>query len=276
MHLKGKVILVTRAETQAQHLVTQLGKQGAEPIVIPVIEFGEPSSFDELDTAIGALEKFDWIVFASSNAASAVHKRLTQAGKHWTDRPNPKVAAIGSATSKTLSDLGIDVDFQPGSFVAERFVAEFSATHALPKKRILWPRTLGGRLVIADQLTSIGADVTAVEAYSTKLPQDAGEIGEKIAQLILAKKIDVITLASSQSAKNFFQLLQSGLAKILDHAGPDLDAATKEHTDRLVLAVIGPVTAATTRKLFGRVDVEARVFTADGLVSELISFYGTK
>ena len=159
--LQGKTVLVTRAGKQAQDLVNLLKEHGALTVEIPMIEIGPPSSWNQLDTALGALSNFDWIVFASKNAVSAFHDRLMKLSLHLPPE-GTQIAAIGSATQKALQDLGINVDFVPTSFVAEDFVSEFSNKIDVKEKRILWPRTNAGRKLISEQFEERGAVVTAV------------------------------------------------------------------------------------------------------------------
>lgn len=272
--LKGKTILVTRAGKQAQDLANLLKEHDALTIEIPMIEIGPPSSWKDIDTALGALDSFDWIVFASSNAVSALQNRLAQLGLNLPfDRV--RVAAIGSSTAKTLKALGYNADFTPSSFVAEDFVTEFSDSVELKDKRILWPRTNVGRKFISEELSRLGATVVEVESYSTNLPGDADTISERVTGLIVEKQLDVITLASSQTVKNFCHLLRVGVKARFQLSDSELDNAMLHHTKDVVLAAIGPITAETTRSLLGRVDLQAEKFSAEGLVSQLLQFYGT-
>lgn len=272
--LNGKTVLVTRSKGQAHDLTSKLEEHGALSIEIPVIEFGAPASWCDLDTALGALSNYDWIVFASSNAVSAFLERKSKLGLDQPTTSLPRIAAIGPATGTALLNLGYTVDFQPKSFLAEQFVTEFSSAFGLQGKRILWPRTNLGRKVIAEQLTQLGASVTTVESYSTNLPLNADEISDQIAQLIIERKIDVVTLASSQTTKNFFYLCRTGIKKLMDLPDSELELVMQDQTKHFLLAAIGPVTAETTRKLFGRVDLEAEVFNSDGLVDTLLRFFG--
>ncbi len=264
--LSGKTILITRTEGQARELSDQLKECGASTIEMPVIEFGPPASWQEADTALGALPQYDWVIFASANAISSVQNRLAQLGLKWPTVKAPKIAAIGSATAKKLANFGLAADFVPTSFVAEQFVEELSANHPMNGRRLLWPRTNTGRTLIADRLAALGALITVVETYSTNLPHDSERVSSEIAILIRERKVDVITFASSQTAKNFHHLLTQGL---------DISANTEigKRIDGIVLAAIGPVTAETTREMFGRVDVQAEPFNTKGLISSLLRYY---
>lgn len=275
-------VLVTRASSQADSTVRLLMAAGHRAIDLPVIEFGDPGDgYAALDRALKRASGFDWIVFASTNAASRVLERCRHLG---VDLPSAqksaglRLAAIGSATAAALSGEGLTVDFVPGSFVAEAFVDEFRKLYPPGGMRILWPRTSIGRTLIATALSEEGALVEMVEAYSTGLPTDRARTTEKLMSLLSNREVDVITFASSQTVKNFAVLLQSGITgDTIMQASPrrSSDSNVLARQDKLLsgvkLAVIGPVTAATTAAYLRPADIEAATFTIEGLIEALDS-----
>ena len=74
--LAGKRIVVTRAAAQAIDLLKALQYAGAIPILLPVIQILPPEDFTPLDSALGRLNEFDWVLFTSQNAVRIVHERL--------------------------------------------------------------------------------------------------------------------------------------------------------------------------------------------------------
>ncbi len=261
--LSGKTVLITRGEKQAGELSRMLKKYGAQTVEAAVIEIGEPKSWKPLDTALGAIQDYDWIIFASTNAVASVVGRCTAFGADYLKTSGVKIAAIGSATQEKLLLAGIKTDFQPSKFVAEEFVEDFCAAHNVNGKRFLLPRTNAGRTVIADGLKKQGGKVDMVEAYSTNLPKNKKEVSEKLHELLSERRVDVITFASSQTAKNFVDLLQ------VDSSYASTEKL-RELLASVVIAAIGPVTAKTCRELIGNVDVEADEHTTQGLVASLI------
>lgn len=259
--LKDKNVLVTRGEKQSGKLSERLREHGANPIEVPVLHFGAPASWEELDAALRSIDQYDWIAFASANAVTAVLDRCTTLGIRLADAENLKVAAIGSSTERQLAEAGLSTSFRPSAFVAEKFITEFPNQN-IHQTRILWPRTNIGRTLIADRLRASGATVDAIEAYTTGLPPDSDRIAETLVQTLAPGSIDIVTLASSQTVKNFAELIQKG-------------CASTEHTiesllKNVLIASIGPITSDTTRELLGRVDIEAQVFTVDGLIDSLV------
>ena len=61
--LEGRTIVVTRARAQAQRFVDLLEAAGARVLQAPTIVIDPPASWEPLDTALGALESFAWVIF---------------------------------------------------------------------------------------------------------------------------------------------------------------------------------------------------------------------
>lgn len=273
--LAGVTVLVTRAQNQAPGLSNPLRENGAIPLEIPVLKIEKPSSWQPLDTALGALEKYDWLIFASGNAVTAFFERMEALHLPLAVlRMNMKrIAAIGTATRDRLAEYGMTTDFHPGVFVADQFVSEFSKVFETAGKQILWPRNNLGRTTIADGLLALGAQVDMVEAYRTALPDQAEKVSAELAQLFLHRQLNVITLGSSQTTRNFHELLKTGLRAHLGIAAEQLDDTVAGQLEQVVIATIGPITSKTAREILGRVDIEAAEFSAGGLVASLIEYY---
>jgi len=244
---------VTRAEHQAADLVNGLKELGAEIIEMPVIEISPPDSWDELDAAIARLDQYDWVVFASANAVrgfvarigfgdvvpvpaeAGTFGRLT--GSSSSALPGstppasvselhskcsvaacgvvlPQIAVIGKSTEKAALEAGLTVSYKPDISIAESFVEQFPGYPNLEGKRILWPRTNIGRNYIAEKFTAGGAKVDVVAAYKTCLPANIKELSERLHQLIEKNAIDVIILASAQTANNLAEIIRYKLSDL--------------------------------------------------------------
>ena len=96
--------MVTRAAEQADELASLLSAEGAEAVVVPLIEFvDEPVAA----AALAALDpnEFDWLVVTSPNAARAyLDAHATAPGD---------VAAVGTATAAALTAGGLRVTLVP-------------------------------------------------------------------------------------------------------------------------------------------------------------------
>ena len=280
MHLTGQRILITRATSQADSFKLALEAAGARPILIPVIEIKEPSSWEPFDKALAQLSEYDWVIFASTNAVRSFIERMDKTKVPKENLSNIKIGAIGEATAAILQEHSITVDFSPDKFVAENFIEQFPGSDNMRGLKILWPRTNVGRTLIADEFTASGAIVDTIEAYRTDLPDNKDVLATRLFDLCNEKNLDLVTFASSQTVKNFHQLLKQGLVNyagskgyIVNHESDALEAAASNLLNGIAIATIGPVTAKTARQYYKTVQIEADTHTMDGLLKAIERYY---
>ena len=266
--LTGLKVLVTRAKGQSEKFRELLVPLGAEVSEIPVLEIRPAEDLAGLDKALNNLSQYEWLIFASENAVEHTLARARTLGIAVTNAPGLKLAAIGPATSGELIKNGLNVDFCPTSFLAETLVEEFPGYPHLQGTKVLWPKTNIGRTLIADQLTAAGATVDTVIAYLTCLPSEHMDLARRLVETLEAGKIDVITLASAQSARNLAALIRLGLAQ--KGPAPTVEAV-KKLLAQIKIAAIGPVTANAARKALGKADIEAAEYTLPGLTQALLA-----
>lgn len=254
--LVGKNILVTRAATQSGEFTQLLATQGVNVIEMPTLEIVPPSDWRSLDRAIEELDTFDWLILTSSNGVDYFCERLRHLGKDSRALAGVKIAVVGKKTAQSLKQQGITPDYIPPDFVADALVAHFPESPAT--KRILFPRVeTGGREVLVQELTNLGATVVEVSAYQSQCP---ATINPTALAVLQQQQVDIITFASSKTVKHFCQL-------IAGHSLPP------HWQDRVCIASIGPQTSITCRELLGKVDVEATEYTLPGLVDALIAYF---
>ncbi len=209
--LQGLRVLVTRAEEQADSFAMLLQEQGATTIERALLAVQPASDYTKLDQALKELSQYDWVIFASHNAVKFTLQRLKALGLSAQALSNCQLASIGAATSSSLNDAGLTVAFQPTAYVAESLAAELPQQTNLAGKRLLWPKTNIGRLLIAEELEAAGAKVDIAIAYESGLPANKEQLGVELVGLLHDKAIDVITLASAQTARNLGLVLELGL-----------------------------------------------------------------
>lgn len=248
--LWGKTVVVTRPRTQAQPFIARLESLGATVLSIATIEIVPPADeYAALDESIAHLNDFDWLVFTSANGVDHFGQRLSYAGKGTADLAPLQIAVVGEATATALAERGITPHVLPDTFVAED-LAETLKQIPMAGQRVLLPRADIARQQLPTSLREMGAEVTAVDAYRTIAPPlDPATLA------LLNKGVDVLTFTSSSSVRNF--VAQVG------------DATARRLAENAIIAVIGPVTARTTRDLGLPVTVQADPYTTDGLVDAL-------
>jgi uroporphyrinogen III methyltransferase/synthase len=253
--LFGKRIVVTRARDQASDLVKALSDLGAECLEVPTIRVAPPDDPAPLERAIAELSAFDWIVFTSVNGVSCFFERLFRAGRDVRALGHLRTAAIGPATAERLKSYGLTSDLVPETYRAESVVAAFRR-QAIGGKSILLPRAQEARPILPEELTAMGAFVREVAAYRTEpVHRDSRELIERLA----GAAVDLITFTSSSTVINFKALLP--------------EARFHELTAGVGTACIGPVTAATARRLGFDVRIEAATYTIPGLCEAILGYY---
>ena len=252
--LWGRRVVVTRAREQASALSERLRELGAEPIEYPVIAFAPPEDLGPLDAAIAELDRYDWIIFTSTNGVRYFCERLAATGRAPSDLHSIRIGAIGPATAAAVRGAGLQPAFVPDEFVAEAVIAQIGdvAGH-----RILLPRADIAREALVGGLEAKGAAVDQVVAYRTVL----GESRTDVVRLLRQRAIDAVTFTSSSTVKNFFtRLAESGLP-----AGE-----ARALLAGVTIAAIGPITARTAREYGLQVEIEAEQYTIPGLVDALV------
>src|SRR5262249_24921835 len=120
--VEGRAIVITRARAQAQRFAQLLEAAGARVLQAPTIVIEPPASWELLDTALGELESFTWVVFTSVNGVAMVDRRLSARGLAWTAISRKRGAAIGPATAEALAEHGVRVEMVPMEYRAEGLV----------------------------------------------------------------------------------------------------------------------------------------------------------
>ncbi|MBO4317183.1 MAG: uroporphyrinogen-III C-methyltransferase [Mailhella sp.] len=248
--LFGKTIAVTRSREQASDMVRMLGSLGARTIQHPVIRIEPPSSYAELDNAIGSLSSYDWLVFTSVNGVKKFKERLDAAGRDARSLAGLKIAAIGPATAGELLSFGIRADCVPEKFIAES-AAEAMLAAGAGGSRVLLVRAAEARSTLPDTLRANGASVDIVTAYVT-VPHDPNK--SEFLGLLEQGKLDCVTFASSSTVRNF-----------LKGISPEV---LKKHPETHI-AAIGPVTARTLREYGLTADIMPEEYTIPALIAAI-------
>jgi uroporphyrinogen-III synthase len=166
------------------------------------------------------------------------------------------VVAIGPATAAAIQSKGVAVSMVPEKYVAES-VVEALRGKLSKNSRVLLVRAKVARDVLPDELRKDGATVDVIEAYQTKVPEDAKE---KLKNLFSdpSSRPHVITFTSSSTVTHLLALLGEN---------------AREFLQGVKLASIGPVTSETLRQAGFPPTIEASAYAMNGLV-EALKEYG--
>ncbi|MBV9775159.1 MAG: uroporphyrinogen-III synthase, partial [Gemmatimonadetes bacterium] len=249
--LFGRRIVVTRARAQASDFARMLEGLGAEVVQFPTIRIVDPLDPEPLRDAAAQADRFDWIVLTSVNGVSRFWNALGAAGRDTRSLAGVSLCAIGPATAAAMEMEGVHADLIPERFVAESVVEAFMREGDLRGSRILLPRAEEARSVLPESLRELGAEVVEVVAYRTVAD---GAAAESLRSHLLADEIDLVTFTASSTARNFVDVLGTGIG-------------------RAEVASIGPITSATARELGLPVHVEAAEHTIPGLIGAIRGHY---
>jgi len=258
--LTGRTVVVTRAASQATELSDALESYGAKVFVCPTIEIREPDSYERLDEALDHLYGYDWLIFTSTNGVAFFLRRLTTREMRVDDLDEIKVCAIGQRTADKLHDAHVHVDLIPSQSTAEGVftaLSEFAGgNERLRGLNILLPRAAVGRDYLPKALEDAGARVDVVTSYQTVVPEtfDRGRLAA-----MLAGSGDCIAFTSPSTIKN--------LATLFDTH--DLG----ETLPGVVIACIGPVTAAAAIEYGLRVHIQPAEQTVRALAAAIAQYY---
>jgi uroporphyrinogen-III synthase len=167
-----------------------------------------------------------------------------------------RIAAIGPATRQAIEKRGAKVDVVPSEYVAESVVR--SLRKRVKGNRVLLVRAKVARDVIPRELRREASRVDVVEAYETVVPQ-ASRALVRAALRRPNRQPHVITFTSSSTVRNFVALL-----------GSRQELPSRNASDRIRMASIGPVTSSTLRSCGLPVDIQAREYTIPGLVQAIV------
>ncbi|MBW4699644.1 MAG: uroporphyrinogen-III C-methyltransferase [Aphanocapsa lilacina HA4352-LM1] len=257
--LFGRRILVTRAVDQAGGFSAQLEALGATVLEMPALVVTAPTRWEPLDQAIAQVAGYRWLLLTSANGVEAFFARLAHHGLDLRALGGVRVAAVGPKTAQAALAYGLVADFVPGRYVADGLLADFPDITGICGERVLFVRVeSGGREAITEQFRRWGALVDEVAGYASGCP-DSAEPGCVAA--LRAGWIDCVTFASAKTVRHFARLLE----------GEDLESLLR----KIYISSIGPQTSVACREVLGRVDVEAKVFTLEGLAQAIVAKLGT-
>ena len=252
--LKGKTILVTRAEHQSNELVSLIAQHGGTAVTFPTIQIRPPDSWEECDGACLQIQHYDGLVFTSGNGVDGFIKRYHSLNLPIELLKSKVVYAVGEKTERSLKEHGIEVRAIPEKFTSDD-LAKTLTHEMIAGKRFLFPKGQLGKNPLIDHFKSMNGKLDPVVVYLTQKAERRDV--KPIRQMFDAGSIDVVTFTSPSTAKNFFELIP--------------DFKSRQRSARL--AVIGPVTAAAVEKLGYHTDITAKNSTIESMIEAIIEFF---
>jgi len=231
--LSGLRIVVTRE--RLGELGSMLEERGATVVHSPLISIQDPEdNAMVLRAQLADLDTFDWLIVTSVAGAERV-------GDAAANVPRVRLAAVGSATARKLSDLARrPVDLIPAVQTASSLANEIIALSGDQEERILVAQADIAADTLVESLRAAGHTVTSCVAYRTVLRGPDYEAIEGAAAVLFT---------SGSAVRSWVQAVGTEAPGIV--------------------VVIGPSTAQQAGELGLKVSGVAADHTLEGLVTEL-------
>jgi len=249
MRLTGVRVLVPRPKERARELCFLLEDEGAEVIVLPVLEILAPLDPRGLNAALDHLIRYAWIALASPAAVDALADAARERGVGERLR-QARIAVVGPRTAKAARARGLQVQLEAeaatGAALAQALLPRLS-----PGDEVLLPAAQEGRRELYEGLTAAGVAATRVVAYRA----DRAALEPGAIDALNAHPPDGVLLASPRTAQ-----------ALLEAIGP----AGRGWLERAKLVAIGPTTAAGLQELGLGACAVAEHPTPEGLVEAAV------
>ncbi|MDO4288960.1 MAG: hydroxymethylbilane synthase [Eubacterium sp.] len=249
--LFGKTVLVTRSREQSSKMTEKIAALGGNPIEYPTIKIVPiAEEVAALKEKFDALGEYTHLIFTSTNGVDIFFEALEDAGKDTRALGGIHITAIGSATEALLLKKGIRADFVPKRYVGEELVEGLKPLLSADSK-ILVPRSKNARIYVVEELGRLCA-VDEFKIYET-VREDNTDVD--VAELLEAGQVDYITFTSSTTAQFFVEKLGEENLPLVKRAKT---------------LSIGPVTSDKMRELGLDVDIQAEIYTIDGMIDKIL------
>lgn len=166
--LEGARVLVTRSPDRAAPLVTALREAGAEPLLLPLIDFERARDQHSLEVALDALRAgaYGWLVVSSITTVRALKEKAAERHLELNELipESVRIATIGPSSRRVLEAEGVPVDLAPEDVQS---AAGLVAVWPSGPANVLLPQADIADAVLAAGIEAKGAVVQAVTAYHT-------------------------------------------------------------------------------------------------------------
>ena len=210
--LQGLNVLVTRPLHQQQALCDAIESLGGRAVSFPLIEIvplDQAADIANLKRRLDALEKYQLLIFISSNAA--------QFGAYWLSRcevqipPAVTVLAAGPRTAQTVSALLECSVVHAAAGMTSEDLLNLPELQDVNEKSVAIFRGIGGRELLASTLSERGAQVDYLEVYQR---QSIAYVPDELSRLLNAEGIGVLTVTSGQALERLIELASDNKAQL--------------------------------------------------------------
>ena len=182
-------------------MIQGLVTRGAIPVKFPVLAITDVEDQGLMRDAAMRLEQFDLVVFVSPNA---VAKMLDVVTRRRTWPRNVLVATMGRSSEMELAARGVERVISPTIRFDSEALLELPELQAMHGQRVLICRGDGGRELLGHTLSERGAEVEYLTCYHRVRPDTDPA---PLLAFWEAKRLDAVTLTSSEGLANFLTMV---------------------------------------------------------------------
>ena len=155
------IVLLTRPKGENESLAALLGGEEADILIRPLIELSAIKVTPEEKQRVMNIDHQDVVIFVSK---SSVRYALPLLENYWPQWPLAlRWLAVGPGTAEALAGFGIQAAYP--RIAGSQGLLELPALRAVSGGKVLIVRGVGGRELLARELTRRGAEVTYLEVY---------------------------------------------------------------------------------------------------------------
>ncbi|WP_334172724.1 uroporphyrinogen-III synthase [Sinomonas sp.] len=280
--LTGRRVLLTRSPDRAGAMAAALAAAGAEPLLLPLIDFERTPDREGFAEAMGGLRagEYAWLVVSSITTVRALKAYSLEHGLPLAELvpEDVKIATIGPSSRQVLEAEGLRVDLAPsGSQSAEGLLGAWAysddggaaGADGAGATRVLLPQSDLAAPTLAEGLEARGWAVDTVTAYRT-VDYPADPQRRLTAELAVGAEPAVAVVLTPDEARA--QLAEGTLDAVVA-ASPSAARrihATLRPLEGTRLVAIGQPTAEELRSLGVVVAATAERPTPEGIVAAAI------
>ena len=154
-------VLLTRPEGENESLAALLAGHEADILIRPLIELSAIKVTPEAKQCVMNIDQHDVVIFVSK---SSVRYALPLLENYWPQWPlAPRWLAVGPGTAGALAGFGIQAAYP--RIAGSGGLLELPALRFVSGGKVLIVRGVGGRELLASELTRRGAEVSYLEVY---------------------------------------------------------------------------------------------------------------
>ncbi|MCU0719696.1 MAG: uroporphyrinogen-III C-methyltransferase [Pirellula sp.] len=161
--VSGLRFLIASSETTGAKLCSLISDEGGMAVIEPATKIAPPASWEQIDTIIEDISRFDWILFASAHGVDSFLQRMWDRSLDARAFKSCQIACVGEATAISLRRWGLSSDCTPETAGIENLIS-LLVPECLGKSCLL-VRTATGKQLGIEALEAAGASVECADVY---------------------------------------------------------------------------------------------------------------